>query len=138
MPSWWELVAMPAWLPGPSLVSRGGWAGGATAGLVAEPFFDVEGALVLAGRLLVIPPPVGEDPGLGDPGGLAGGTCGEPGQGVMDQRGSLVPGPPVVQLFNGPLGDLPGGFGVACLQQVVAGFEQVMHVRGLALSPHPY
>ena len=109
---------------------------GGHAGLVAEPLVDVEGALVLAGGLVVVPAGLGEDAELVDPGGLAGGVRGQPGEGVMDQRGFLVPGPPGVQLAADPLGDLAGVLGVPGLQQVVAGLQQVMHIGGLVLRPH--
>ena len=71
-----------------------------------------------------------------DPGGLAGRVRGQPGEGVVDQRGFLVPRAPGVQLADGLLGDLAGVFGVPGLQQVVAGLQQVMHIGGQVLRPH--
>ena len=70
------------------------------AGLVAEPFADVQGALVLAGGLVVVPAPVSHDAELAEPDGLAGGSVWQPGQGVMDQGGFLVPGSPGMQLLQ--------------------------------------
>ena len=116
----------------PRLVVAGGHAG-----LVAEPLADVEGALVLAGGLVVVPAGLGEDAELVDPGGLAGRVRGQPGEGVMDQRGFLVPRAPGVQLAAGLLGDLAGVLGVPGLQQVVAGLQQVMHIGCPILRPHP-
>ena len=72
------------------------------AGLVAEPLVDVEGALVLAGGLVIVPAVLGEDAELVDPGSLAGRVCRQPGEGVIDQRGFLVPGAPGVQLRHRP------------------------------------
>src|SRR6185437_16150051 len=79
--------------------------------------------------------PSGEIAELAGPDGLAGGACGQPGQGVVDKRGLLVPCSPRVQLADGLLSDLAGALGVPGLQQVIAGLEQVMHVGGLVLRP---
>ena len=65
----------------------------------------------------------------------SGGSVRQPGQGVMDQGGFLVPGSPGVQLRADRLGDLGGVLGVPGVQQVVAGLQQVMHVGGLVLRP---
>ncbi len=105
------------------------------AGLVADPLADVQGALVLAGGLVVVPAQLGEDAELVDPGGLAGRIRRKPGQGVVDQRGFLVPRAPRVQLADGSLGDLAGAFGVPGLQQVVPGLQQVVHISGPVLRP---
>ena len=109
---------MPAWSPSRSfdvegaLVLAGGLlivpavlgedaelvVAGGHAGLVAEPLVDVEGALVLAGGLLVVPAGLGEHAELVDPCGLARRVGGQPGEGVVDQGGFLVPGTPGVEL----------------------------------------
>lgn len=55
----------------------------------------------------------------------------------MDERGFLVPRSPGVQLRADLLGDLASVLGVPSLEQVVAGLEQVMHIGGGVLRPHP-
>src|ERR1700746_2976779 len=113
---------MPAWSPSRSKMSRGLWYwrggspvappcwggppavgvwGGALAVVLAEPFVDVEGALGLAGGLVVVPAGLGEHAELVDPGGLAGRVRRQPGEGVIDQRGFLIPGAPGMQLGAG-------------------------------------
>ena len=59
---------------------------GGHAGLVAEPLEDVEGALVLAGGLVVVPAVLGEDAELAVAGGHAG-LVAEP---LADVEGALV------------------------------------------------
>ena len=110
---------------------------GGHAGLVAEPLDDVEGALVLAGGLLIVPAGLGEHAEVVKMCGPARRAGGQPGEGVVDQRGFLVPGPPGVQLQADSLSNQPGLFGVPGLQQVVTGLQQVMHIRRLVLRPHP-
>ncbi len=107
------------------------------AGLVAEPLFDVEGALVVAGGFAIVPAGVGKNAELAGPRGLARRIRRQPGEGVIDQRGFLVPGAPGVQLAAGPLGDLGGVFGVSGMQQVVTGLQPVMHIGCLVRRPHP-
>ena len=110
---------------------------GGPAGLVAEPLFDVQGALVLAGGLVVVPAVLGEHAELVDPGDPAGRVRGQLGEGVVDQRRFLVPRAPGMQLADGLPGDLAGVLGVPGLQQVVAGLQQVMHIGGRILRPYP-
>ena len=98
------------------------------ADLVAELLFDVEGVLVVTFGLVVVPAPVSHDAELVEPGGSFGGPVWQQGQGVMDQGRFLVPGSPGIQLLADQPCDLGGVVGVLGGQQVVAGFEQVMHV----------
>ena len=99
-----------------------------------DPFADVQGALVVAFGLVVIPGAARHQAELAEPAGLVGGSVGQPGQGVVDEGGFLVPSSPGVQLLANRPGDLGGVAGVPGGQQVVAGFQQVMHVGGLVVA----
>ena len=106
-------------------------------GLVAEPFEDVEDALVLAGGLVEAPACVVKNAEPVDPGGLVRRVRRQPGESVVDERSFLVPGALGVQLAAGPVGDLSDALDVPGFQHMVAGLQQVMHIGGLVLRPHP-
>jgi hypothetical protein len=79
---------------------------GGHAGLVAEPLVDRQGLLIPGLRRVILPPSLGQDPELVVPGWSALVVVGEQREGLGDEGGLGVPGPPLVQLTANRLGDL--------------------------------